>query len=159
MSAPRHVTDPDHIAHTSRDGDRQALNSRLKSTIAALGLTGRETEVVELLVMGYEGTALARKLHRSLTTVKTHLRHVFSKCGVKTRVQLMSMVMNQTIEELETEYELTAQTQARLPDALKRMAFHDSDPEWSKWARRQLLAMRSTEAHFPDPQPHPPKHN
>jgi DNA-binding CsgD family transcriptional regulator len=56
----------------------------------ALQLTPREFEVVELVVRGYSNEEIARRLFLSRQTVKTHLRRIFRKCGVDSRVQLVA---------------------------------------------------------------------
>ncbi|KQV50213.1 hypothetical protein ASC95_12530 [Pelomonas sp. Root1217] len=50
-----------------------------------LGLTGREREILELLVQGHSNRAIAATLHRSERTVENHVAAVFLKLGVKTR--------------------------------------------------------------------------
>lgn len=54
-----------------------------------LELTEREYEVLRLVAKGYSNKAVARELSISLSTVKTHLRHIFNKLGVEDRAQLI----------------------------------------------------------------------
>ncbi|MFJ3672890.1 response regulator [Streptomyces sp. NPDC090106] len=51
------------------------------------GLTGRETEVLVLIADGLSNTEIARKLHVSTATVKTHINNMFAKTGLKDRAQ------------------------------------------------------------------------
>ncbi|MEU2924062.1 response regulator transcription factor [Streptomyces sp. NPDC007251] len=51
------------------------------------GLTARETEVLMLIAEGLSNQEIARKLHVSTATVKTHINNLFSKTGVKDRAQ------------------------------------------------------------------------
>lgn len=52
-------------------------------------LTEREYEIVRLVAKGYSNKSVARELSISLSTVKTHLRHIFKKVGVEDRAQLI----------------------------------------------------------------------
>lgn len=51
-------------------------------------LTGREREVAELAARGLTTREIAGALFLSVPTVKSHLREVFRKCGVRNRVEL-----------------------------------------------------------------------
>ncbi|MEU0968864.1 response regulator transcription factor [Streptomyces sp. NPDC005917] len=51
------------------------------------GLTARETEVLVLIAEGLTNQEIARKLHVSTATVKTHINNLFAKTGLKDRAQ------------------------------------------------------------------------
>ncbi|MFE7974212.1 response regulator [Streptomyces shenzhenensis] len=51
------------------------------------GLTVRETEVLVLIAEGLSNQEIARRLHVSTATVKTHINNLFAKTGVKDRAQ------------------------------------------------------------------------
>ncbi len=51
-------------------------------------LTPRELQVVGLVTLGATNQQAARRLRVSPHTVNAHLRHVFTKLGVSSRVQL-----------------------------------------------------------------------
>lgn len=51
------------------------------------GLTARETEVLVLIAEGLSNQEIARRLHVSTATVKTHINNLFAKAGVKDRAQ------------------------------------------------------------------------
>jgi DNA-binding NarL/FixJ family response regulator len=51
------------------------------------GLTGRETEVLVLIAEGLSNQEIARGLHVSTATVKTHINNLFAKTGLKDRAQ------------------------------------------------------------------------
>jgi DNA-binding NarL/FixJ family response regulator len=51
------------------------------------GLTARETEVLLLIAEGFSNQEIARRLHVSTATVKTHINNLFSKTGLKDRAQ------------------------------------------------------------------------
>lgn len=49
--------------------------------------------MVELLVAGLSNRAIAKVTNRTEATVKWHLKHVFQKLGVSSRVQLILMAV------------------------------------------------------------------
>ncbi|MEU6665212.1 response regulator transcription factor [Streptomyces sp. NPDC046727] len=51
------------------------------------GLTARETEVLVLIGEGLSNQEIARRLHVSTATVKTHINNLFAKTGLKDRAQ------------------------------------------------------------------------
>ncbi|MEU4033685.1 response regulator transcription factor [Streptomyces collinus] len=51
------------------------------------GLTARETEVLVLIAEGLSNQEIARELHVSTATVKTHINNLFAKTGLKDRAQ------------------------------------------------------------------------
>ena len=51
------------------------------------GLTTRETEVLMLIADGLSNQEIARRLHVSTATVKTHINNMFTKTGLKDRAQ------------------------------------------------------------------------
>jgi PAS domain S-box-containing protein len=56
-------------------------------------LTDREREVVTLIAMGRETPEIARELHISAATVRTHVRNSMAKLGVHTRAQLVAVAL------------------------------------------------------------------
>jgi len=65
--------------------------ARLMHAVSAPGsaeaLTERETEVLRLLARGESNKQIARQLHITDKTVKTHVSNIFSKLGVQSRTQ------------------------------------------------------------------------
>jgi DNA-binding NarL/FixJ family response regulator len=52
-------------------------------------LTGRERQVIDLLVLGLNTQEIGDRLCISIKTVKTHLQRIYRKTGVKNRVELI----------------------------------------------------------------------
>lgn len=48
-------------------------------------LSARELEVLALVASGHSNTDIARQLHLSETTIKSHLAHIYPKLGVNSR--------------------------------------------------------------------------
>ena len=56
------------------------------------GLTEREAEVVALFVQGRSMGYIAEKVCVSENTIKTHVRHVYPKCGIHNKQELIDLV-------------------------------------------------------------------
>ena len=54
-----------------------------------LDLTNRESEIALLILRGYSNGQIADSLQVEPSTVKSHIRNIFSKCGVTSRKELM----------------------------------------------------------------------
>ena len=77
--------------------------SRLVARMAApagSALSAREIEVLELVARGRSNKEIARVLHLSEATVKTHLVHSFSKLGVEDRTEAVMAALDRGIIRL-----------------------------------------------------------
>jgi DNA-binding NarL/FixJ family response regulator len=68
----------------------QAASLRLETPLAAL--SAREREVLDLAASGMSNKEIAERLTISVNTVKFHLRTVYSRLGVRNRVQAMRAI-------------------------------------------------------------------
>jgi DNA-binding CsgD family transcriptional regulator len=77
---------------------------RAQSTTNALSLTKiaetlkfsrRETELAELVLRGSSAREIATQLKIAVPTVKTHIRHILHKAGVRTRLQFVGLCRGQ----------------------------------------------------------------
>ena len=71
-------------------------------------LTPREAEILRLVAVGLKNKEIGRRLCISEMTVKTHLRGVFRKFGVKSRTQAAILVY----DGLFGKYDLSAASDA-----------------------------------------------
>lgn len=54
------------------------------------GLTDRESDVLALLIQGRTTPYIAEQLFVSNNTVRSHVSHIYAKCGVHSKLELMS---------------------------------------------------------------------
>jgi DNA-binding CsgD family transcriptional regulator len=59
----------------------------------SLGFTPRELEIVDLVLLGRNNRQIGRQLFLSLQSVKNTLTRIYRKAGVRSRSQLMSLLM------------------------------------------------------------------
>ena len=62
-------------------------------------LSEREIEIVRLVAKGFSNDELAERLHLSPETIKAHLRHVYEKLGVESRVEAVTEAMRTGLVE------------------------------------------------------------
>jgi DNA-binding NarL/FixJ family response regulator len=74
----------------------QADPQQRVSSLAAVGLTPRQTEVLGLLLKGLPNKLIARELKLSVETVKDHVAAVLRALGVSTRTQAVLAVSQMT---------------------------------------------------------------
>lgn len=69
-----------------------ALRAACDAASKRFGLTARESEILVYLVQGRDRESIAQELVISPETVKTHIRHIYEKLGVHSRVELFNVV-------------------------------------------------------------------
>ena len=100
-AAERVATDADRLWKTGSrltvdDAIALAFGTTLSSTSSArrpriphaLGISTREIDVVRLVAEGLSNKEIAGRLHLSVRTVESHVRHVLTKTGMVNRTQL-----------------------------------------------------------------------
>jgi DNA-binding CsgD family transcriptional regulator len=60
--------------------------------IQALGLSPRESDIVALILRGLGDKEIAGELAMSVNTLRTHLRHVFLRLAITSRLELVMRV-------------------------------------------------------------------
>jgi DNA-binding NarL/FixJ family response regulator len=63
-------------------------------------LSGREFEVLTLVSQGHSNKDIAKQLHISTATVKTHLIHIYGKLGVSDRTAAVTTALEKGILRL-----------------------------------------------------------
>lgn len=76
-----------------------ARQIRQRSVDSGPRLTAREHEVLTLTADGRSAPEIARELHLSTATIKTHLQHVYEKLGVSDRAAAVAEAMRQKLLE------------------------------------------------------------
>lgn len=59
-----------------------------------LSLTPREAQIAALLVAGYDLRAVATRSNINLSTVRSHLKSIFAKTGLRSQVELVQRIRN-----------------------------------------------------------------
>jgi two-component system nitrate/nitrite response regulator NarL len=62
-------------------------------------MSARERETLALIAEGLSAPAIARALHLSPATVKTHLQHIYEKLGVSERAAAVAEAMRRGLLE------------------------------------------------------------
>jgi DNA-binding CsgD family transcriptional regulator len=62
------------------------------------GLTRTEQQIVGMMVQGQSVTEIAQQLHKSVLTVRTHVKRMYSKLNVGTKEQLFSTVIKLMVD-------------------------------------------------------------
>jgi DNA-binding CsgD family transcriptional regulator len=57
--------------------------------ISSEDFTVKEKEIIQLILLGLDNEAIAKSLKISKNTLKTHIRHIYNKAGVKNRSELI----------------------------------------------------------------------
>lgn len=76
------------------EGEYQA---KIEATALRFGLTPRETEVLRLIAYGRDVRFIEEALVLSTNTVKTHFRHIYAKCGVTGKQELLDKITEQEV--------------------------------------------------------------
>jgi len=72
---------------------------RLRTPRDRPAMTGRESETLKLIADGLSAPDIARTLHLSTATVKTHLQHIYEKLGVSERAAAVAEAMRRGLLE------------------------------------------------------------
>jgi DNA-binding NarL/FixJ family response regulator len=77
-----------------------ALGAKLASSMGNEALTGRELDVLGLLARGNSNKEIGRNLYISETTVKSHLRSIFTKLNVLSRTEAITAASRRGLVQL-----------------------------------------------------------
>jgi DNA-binding NarL/FixJ family response regulator len=71
-----------------------SFSQSLRATLARPVLTTREKQVLAMVVLGLSNEEIARRLHVSQSTVKSHLSSSFTKLGVRSRSEAAALILD-----------------------------------------------------------------
>lgn len=74
------------------EAQETAMLGRFEQIARQHDLSPRETEVFLLWATGHGSRAIEERLSVSPATVKTHLRHIYAKCDVHSRAELLELI-------------------------------------------------------------------
>lgn len=80
------------VSSGSEGGPLSLASQSLETFCESMGLTARERDVFNLYIVGRSAPYIAEKLVISESTVKSHLQHIYTKCDVHSRQELISLV-------------------------------------------------------------------
>jgi two-component system, NarL family, nitrate/nitrite response regulator NarL len=86
------------LAPEAQEGIAQEIQER-ERTGGRPELTSRETEVLQLIADGLSAPQIAKHIHLSTTTVKTHLHTLYEKLGVSDRAAAVAEAMRRGLLE------------------------------------------------------------
>jgi two-component system nitrate/nitrite response regulator NarL len=72
---------------------------RMRATHDAPALTDREAEILRLIAAGKSLPQIAKELYLGVTTVKTHVQHLYDKLGVSDRAAAVAEAMRRRLIE------------------------------------------------------------
>ena len=67
--------------------------AKMAVSLSSRPLTGREVEVLRMIMQGLPDKAIARRLERSVATAKSHVKAILGKLDASSRVQAISVAM------------------------------------------------------------------
>jgi two-component system, NarL family, response regulator LiaR len=73
------------------------ISAAMKHTKVNYMITSREMDVLKLMVAGKSNVEISKELVISLPTVKTHVSHILSKTGAKSRSEAIAFTMKHEI--------------------------------------------------------------
>lgn len=79
------------LTSSTKQHDNVAVGLSLDHVAKTLQFSRRETELAELILKGSSAREIGEQLRISLPTVKTHIRNILRKAGVKTRLQFAGL--------------------------------------------------------------------
>lgn len=83
-----------HVETEDVVDDSPTLDDRCEIIMEEYGLTNREGDVFKLLARGRTSSVIQEKLFLSHNTVKTHVRHIYTKMDIHSQQELIDIVEN-----------------------------------------------------------------
>lgn len=80
------------VALKEKEEDSLSLEEQCETVIREYGLTNREGDVLKLLARGRTSSIIQEKLFLSHNTIKTHVRHIYTKMDIHSQQELIDKV-------------------------------------------------------------------
>jgi NarL family two-component system response regulator LiaR len=84
-------------ATLSPEAAQELVHAAARPPTPGHDLTGREREVLALLVEGLSNTQIAERLGISPSTIKSHVSHILAKLGVASRTEAATLAVRQRL--------------------------------------------------------------
>lgn len=81
-----------HVLEDDSLSGSDPINGQLDRFVSHYGLTAREADIVALIASGRDVPYIERELDVAKSTVKTHIKHIYEKCGVSSRQALLDLL-------------------------------------------------------------------
>jgi len=88
--------------HLSQEATRRLLNiaeNWNESAEAKAGLTGQELKILRMVGAGLANGQIANQLQIAVSTVRTHMKHVYSKLGLASRSDAISYALRNGLSQ------------------------------------------------------------
>jgi NarL family two-component system response regulator LiaR len=79
------------------EATKALIHSNRQNFDVGFDLTGREREILGFLVKGLSNLEISQQLHISSATVKYHLANIFTKLGVRNRVEAATIALEHSL--------------------------------------------------------------
>ena len=79
------------------------VHPRITSVIRRLGLTKRQSEVLERVATGTDLKQLSSEMYISTATARTHLRDIFRTLRFRSRTELVAKILADVLSEVDRE--------------------------------------------------------
>ena len=99
-----------------------------QKTARGLGLSERETQILQCLIEGYANKLIARRLDIAEATVKVHIKGLLRKINVSNRTQAAIWALNQSFTAQQTLLDQHRKHGGRPEDTFVRRVTMPDDP-------------------------------
>lgn len=130
-----HAASPSVFASADASGERERTQQR---TTRGLGLSERETQILQCLIEGYANKLIARQLDIAEATVKVHIKGLLRKINVSNRTQAAIWALNQSFTARQTPTDQPRARHAAPEDTFAQRVAVPDDPLLS-----DVVAVRS----------------